>query len=63
MKKVDVEHVCLQKDQFVSNTFIVKKMDGGSRPVIYFVRFKMENLQSLRTLFEYMCKLDVKDTY
>ena len=61
-----MEHVCPIKDQFVSNTFIVKKMDGGSRPVIYFVHFKMENLQSLRTLLqknEYMCKLDVKDAY
>ena len=33
-KKGAMEQVCPQKDQFLSNIFIVKKKDGGSRPVI-----------------------------
>ena len=34
LKKGAVEQVCPQKDQFLSNIFIVKKKDGGNRPVI-----------------------------
>ena len=75
LKKGAVEQVCPQKDQFLSNIFIVKKNDGGNRPVINlkelnqyipFLHFKMESLQSLKTLLqknEYMCKLDLKDVY
>ena len=33
-KKGAMEQVCPQKDQFLSNIFIVKKKDGGNRPVI-----------------------------
>ena len=29
-----MEYDCPQKDQFLSNIFIVKKKDGGNRPVI-----------------------------
>ena len=61
--------------EFVSNIFIVKKKDGGNRPVINlkelnqyitFLHFKMEVLQSLKSLLqknEHMCKLDFKDAY
>ena len=75
LKKGAVEQVCPRKDQFLSNIFIVKKKDGDNRPVINlkdlnhyipFLHFKIESLQSLKTLLqknEYMCKLDLKDTY
>ena len=75
LKKGAVEQVCPQKDQFLSNIFIVKKKDRGNRPVINlkdlnqyipFLHFKMESLQSLKTLLqknEHMCKLDLKDAY
>ena len=32
MQEGGVEQVCPEKDQFVSNIFIVKKNDGGNRP-------------------------------
>ena len=75
LKKGAVEQVRPQKDQFLSNVFIVKKKDGGSRSVnnlkelnqyIPLLHFKMESLQSLKTLLqksEYMCELDLKDAY
>ena len=73
LKKGAVEHVCPQKDQSLSNIFIVKKKDRGNRPVIKlkelnqyipFLHFKMESLQSLKTLLQKnMCKLDLKDAY
>ena len=34
LKKGVVEQVCPQKQQFLSNIFVVKKKDGGNRPVI-----------------------------
>ena len=61
LKKSAVEQVCPQKDQFLSNIFIVKKKDGGNRPVINlkelnqyipFLHFRMESLQSLKTLLQ-----------
>ena len=60
LEKGAVEQVCPQKDQFLGNMSIVKKKDGGNRPVInlkelnqyiIFLHFKMERLQLLRTLF------------
>ena len=73
LKKGAVEQVCPQKDQSLSNIFIVKKKDRGNRPVIKlkelnqyipFLHFKMESLQSLKTLLQKnMCKLDLKDAY
>ena len=73
LKKGAVEQVCPQKDQSLSNIFIVKKKDAGNRPVIKlmelnqyipFLHFKMESLQSLKTLLQKnMCKLDLKDAY
>ena len=56
LKKGAVEQVCPQKDQFLSNIFVVKKKDGGNGTVIIlkklnqyisFLHFKMESLQSL----------------
>ena len=60
LEKGAVEQVCPKKDQFLGNMSIVKKKDGGNRPVInlkelnqyiIFLHFKMERLQLLRTLF------------
>ena len=75
LKKGAVEQVCPQKDQFLSNIFIVKKKDRGSRPAIslkelsqyiFFLHFKMESLHSLETLLqknENMPQLDLKNAY
>ena len=61
LKKGAVKKVCPQKDKFLSNIFIVKKKDGGKRPVINLkelkqyiplLHFKMESLQSLKTLLQ-----------
>ena len=61
LKKSAVEQVCPQKDQFLRNIFTMKKKDGGDRPVINlkelnqyipFLHFKMESLQSLKTLLQ-----------
>ena len=58
LKKGAAEQVCSQKDQFLSNIFIVKKKDGGNGPMIKlkefkeeipFLHIKMESLQSLKT--------------
>ena len=68
-KKGTVEQVLPQKDQFMSNIFIVKKKDGCNKSVVDvkelrqyspFVNFKMDSLKSLKTLTksEYMCKLE-----
>ena len=60
-KKGTVEQVLPQKDQFMSNIFIVKKKDGGNKSVvdvkelrqyIPFVNFKMDSLKSLKTLLQ-----------
>ena len=75
LKKGFVEQVCSQKDQFLSNIFIVKRKDESNRPVmnlkelnqyITFLHFKIESSQPLKTLLqknECMRKLDNKDTY
>ena len=79
LKKVAIEKVHLKKispkSQLVSNLFIVKKMDGGNRPVINLKNlnqcipqhhFKMESLKSLRDILkqnDVTCKLDLKDAY
>ena len=61
LNKGAVEEVYPQKDQFLSNIFIVKKKDDGNRPVINlkelnqyipFLHFKMESLQSLKALMQ-----------
>ena len=63
------------KNQFLSTLFIVKKRDGGNRPVINLKRlncyipyqhFKMEGLHLIKDLLregDYMVKLDLKDAY
>ena len=63
------------KGEFVSNLFLVKKKDGGQRPVINlkqlnacisYCHFKVEGLQNLKYMLQkggYMCKLDLKDAY
>ena len=74
LSKGAVEQVCPNKDQFLRNLVILKKKDGGNRPMINFkeyqaipfLHFKMESLQSLKTLLqknEYVCKLDLKKAY
>ena len=61
LKKGAAEQVWPQKDQFLSYIFIVKKKDEGNRPVIslkdlnqyiLFLHFKMESLQTLKTLLQ-----------
>ena len=71
LKKVAIEKVHMKKvsakSQFVSNLFLVKKKDGGNRPVINLKKiphhhFKMETLQSLPDILkqgDFMCKLDL----
>ena len=72
LKKVAIEKVHMEKvsakSQFVSNLFVVKKKNRGSRPVINLKNlnkyiphqnFKMESLQSLRNILkqgDFMCK-------
>ena len=61
------------KGEFISNLFLVKKKDGGQRPVINlkqlnayipYCHFRMEGLQNLKYMLQsYMCKLDLKDAY
>ena len=58
LKKGAAEKVCSQKDQFLSNIFVVKKKDGVNGPMIklkefkediLFLHIKMESLQPLKT--------------
>ena len=44
LKKGAVQQVCPQKDQFLSNIFIVKKKHGGNRPVIILKELNKYNL-------------------
>ena len=75
LKKGAIRKVQPSKGEFVSNLFLVKKKDGGQRPVINlkqlnayipYCHFKMEGLQNLKYMLQkgdYMCKLDLKDAY
>ena len=75
LKKGAIRKVQPSKGKFVSNLFLVKKKDGGQRPVINlkqlnayisYCHFKMEGLQNLKYMLQkgdYMCKLDLKDAY
>ena len=79
LKKVAIEKSHMKevfaKNQFVSNLFLMKKKDGGSRPVINLKNlnqyiphhhFKMERLQPLRDILKQgnlMWKLVLKDAY
>ena len=62
-------------NQYLSNLFLVTKKGWGKRPVINlkhlnnfipYQHFKMEGLNLLQNMFQkgnYMCKVDLKDTY
>ena len=64
-----------KEDQFLSSLFLVKKKDGGNRPVVNlkdlnrnipYQHFKMEGLLLLKEMLlpgEKMCKIDLKDAY
>ena len=74
-EKGAIKQVSQVQNQFLSNLFLVKKKDGGNRPVINlknlngFVdhqRFKMEDISTLKDLIQpndWMIKLDLKDAY
>ena len=61
--------------EFLSNLSLVDKSDGGKRPVINlknlnsfipYQHFKMEGLHLMKDLLQegdYMCKIDLRDTY
>ena len=61
--------------QFLSNLFLIEKMDGGNRPVINLTNpnkfipsehFKMEGLYCLDFFLEkdnFLCKIDLKEAY
>ena len=66
----------LSTKKTISEQYIYSEKEGwgqqtcdqleGVKPVYYFLRFQMESLQSLKTLLqknEYMCKLDLRDSY
>ena len=76
LKKRAIRKVQPSKTGFVNNLFLVKKKDGGQRPVINlkqlnysyipYCYFKMEGLQNVKYMLkkgDYMCKLDLKDAY
>ena len=64
-----------KEDQFLSSLFLVKKKDGGNRPVVNvmdlnrnipYQHFKMEGLFLLKEMLlpgDKMCKIDLKDAY
>ena len=64
-----------KEDQFLSSLFLVKKKDGGNRPVVNLMdlnrnipyqHFKMEGLFLLKEMLlpgDKMCKIDLKDAY
>ena len=72
LKKEAIRKVQPSKGEFVSNLFLVKKKDGGQRPVINlkqliayipYCDFKMEGLQNLKYMLQkgdYMCKTRFK---
>ena len=75
LKKWAIRQVSTMKGELLSNLFLVKKRNGGQRPVINlkhlnafipYNHFKMEGLQNLRYSLQegdYICKLDPKDAY
>ena len=75
LKKGAIRKVQPSKGEFVSNLFLVKKKDGGQRPVINlkqlnayipYCHFKMKGLQNLKYILQkgdYMCKLNLKDAH
>ena len=75
LRKGAIQKVRSQRDQFLSNLFLVEKKEGGNRPVINlknlnaylpYLHFKMEGLHLLKVMLQekdYMCKVDLKDAY
>ena len=75
LKKGAIQQTEHQAREFLSNTVLTRKKDGGNRPVVNlrylnefipYQNFKMERLFCLHELLhkgDYMCKLDMKDAY
>ena len=75
IKKVSQHKDQHAQNQFLSNLFLVRKKDDGYRPAIIlkplnkfvtYMHFKMESLQTLTYMIkerDYICKIDLKDTY
>ena len=75
LKKGAIQQTEHQAGEFISNISLVGKRDGGNRPVVNlrylnqfipYQHFKMKGLFCLRELLQeedYMCKVDMKDTY
>ena len=75
LQKEAIQVVSPMTGEFLSSVFLVKKKDGGNRPVINFKElnsyvtyqhFKMEGLHLLKHLIQmgdWMIKIDLKDAY
>jgi len=75
LQKGAIQVVSPLKGEFISTVFLVKKKDGGNRPVInlkqlnsfvVYQHFKMEGLHLLKHLVQkedWMIKIDLKDAY
>ena len=72
LKKGAIRQASTVKGEFLSNLFLVKKKNGGQRPVINlkhlnafipYNHFKMEGLQNLRYLLQEGDYIDLKDAY
>ena len=75
LRKGAIQKVRSQRDQFLSNLFLVEKKEGGNRPVINlknlnaylpYLHFKMEGPHLLKVMLQekdYLCKVDLKDAY
>ena len=74
-KKAAIQQTEHQAGEFLSNIFLVGKVDGGNQPVVNlrylnqfipYQHFKMEGFFCLRELLQegdYICKLDMKDAH
>ena len=75
LRKGAIQKVRSQRDQFLSNLFLVEKKEGGNRPVINlknlnaylpYLHFKMAGPHLLKVMLQekdYLCKVDLKDAY
>ena len=75
VQKGAIQKVPHVSGEFLSNLFLVDKLDGGKRPeinlknlnlFILYQHFKMEGLHLLRDLLQegdYMCKIDLRNAY
>ena len=65
LKKGAIQQTEHQAEEFLSNIVLVWKRDGGNQFIPY-LHFKMQGLICLHKVLQqgdYMCKLDMKDTY